>query len=355
MHDVELRIPPPYPVLIKANFTMDHGRITVILTEGRRMLLRSGTQPVIDGVAYRADKCDLKKATEAFIAKYGPEHMDMYFTGRRRTAYLLTPLGTESSAKPETAHQFILPPAEYSYRIQHDPVQIHLRMVASEYLKKFISSGKSILEIGCSNGFELNHARDGIPGIHCTCADVSADAIKFARDNSPAGTYDNFLKVSGNWNEIIGSFDIIYSTFGATDTSPFEIIASFAKNNLNRNGIFIGTALNRFALSDLMLSVISGKKGYAKDRASGIIHAEYSRYPVAVLSRSWNDIGSNTTLRLIKLRGISFLLAPYNYRRLNRILFRLPFIRWLDWKLSGIFPFSLLCEYLLYVMRAEGG
>ena len=345
MHDVKIILPPPGPAVINANFTLDHGRVIVILTESRRRILERRDKLVIDGVIYRAAKCDPDEATEAFLRKYGREHMDRYFTGKKKIAYTLTPVA-------ENVHRE-LHPDQYSARIQQDTVQAHLRTVASDFLRKFMTDGISILEIGCSNGYEISHARNGFSGTSCTCADVSPEAIDFARENSPGGTYDKFVEVSGNWNEIIGSFDIIYSTFGATDASPFHRIASFAGNNLNRNGVFIGTALNRFASWDLMLSIITGKKGYARDRLSGIISTRHSRYPIPVLARSVNDISSSGILHLRAFRGISILFPPYNYRRINWVLTRVPFIRKLDETLSGIFPVSMMCEYLLFAMSHE--
>ncbi|MCL4306958.1 MAG: methyltransferase domain-containing protein [Candidatus Thermoplasmatota archaeon] len=342
MHDVKIILPPPEPTVINVNFTLDHGRVTVILTESRRRILEKRDKLVIDGMTYSAAKCDSGEATEAFLRKYGREHMDRYFTGRKKIAYTLTPVA-------DNVHRE-LHPDQYSARIQLDTVQAHLRTVASDYLRKFMADGVSILEIGCSNGYEISRARNGFSGTSCVCADVSPEALKFARENSPRGIYERFVEVSGNWNETIGTFDIIYSTFGATDASSFDKIASFARNNLNRNGVFICTALNRFAAWDLVLSIITGKRGYARDRLSGIISARHSRYPIPVLARSVNEISASVILHPRAFRGISILFPPYNYRRINGVLARIPFIRKLDETLSGIFPVSMMCEYLLFAM-----
>lgn len=345
MHDIRIILPPPEPIVINVNFTLDNGRITVILTESRRRILERRDKLVIDGMTYSAAKCDSGKATEAFLRKYGREHMERYFTGRKKTAYTLTPVSDNFYRE--------LHPDQYSARIQQDTVQAHLRTVASDFLRKFMTDGISILEIGCSNGYEVSHARQGFSGTTCTCTDVSPDALEFARENSPRGTYERFVEVSGNWNETIGPFDIIYSTFGATDASPFLKIAGFARNNLKKNGVFIGTALNRFAAWDLMLSIITGKKGYARDRLSGIIPAKDSRYPIPVLARNLSEIRSSKILNPTRLRGISFLYAPYNYGRINRVLTTIPFIYKLDEILSGIFPINMLSEYLLFAMSPE--
>lgn len=355
MHDVEIILPPPAPAVITANFVLDNGIVTVILTENRRRILERQRSLVIGGVTYSAVKCELRKATKAFLLKYGKEHMDRYFTGRKKTAYKLTPVTEDPTTSMAENIQIELHPAQYSARIRQDAVQTHLRMVASDYLRKFMANGASILEIGCSNGYEINRAMKGFSGVSCVCADVSAEAILFAKENAPAGTYERIVEVSGNWNEVIGSFDIIYSTFGATDTSPLEKIASFAKNNLSRNGLFIGTVLNRFSVSDLLLSAMTGKNGYAGRRISGLIPAGQSRYPVPVLTRSVKEIRSNGILNLRAFRGISILFAPYNYRRINQVLIRVPFIKKLDETLSRIFPISLLCEYLLIVLNPATG
>jgi len=350
IHDIEIVLPPPEAAVINVNFTLDHGRVTVILTEDRSRILARADRAVINGITYKAAKCDLRKATEAFLRKYGREHVDRYFTGRRRVAYILTPLKEDSTASMENNNHVEANSAQYSARIQQDPVQSHLRTVTSDYLRRFITNEISILEIGCSNGYEVSRAKNGFSEVSCVCADVSADAIHFAKGNSPVGTYEKLVEVKGKWNEHIGSFDIIYSTFGATDTYDFHKISSFARNNLNSNGLFIATVLNRFAVWDLMLSVITRKKGYAKSRLSGVVPVGNSRYPVPVLTRNVKEVRSDKILHLKAFRGVSILFAPYNYRRINQLLIKVPFIRKLDEILSGVFPFCMLCEYLLLVM-----
>ena len=355
MREIKIVLPPPDLTEISANFTLDRGRVSVILTESRRRILRRRAEPIIDGITYRAARCDLGETTEAFLRKYGREHMDRYFTGRKRIAYMLTPvmekpittIGENTHAESHSSR--------YAERIQEDQVQMHLRTVASDCLRKFMTDEVSILEVGCSNGYEISLAKMGFSGTSCVCADGSPEALEFAKGNSPAGTYEGFIEVSGNWDETIGSFDIIYSTFGATDTSSFHKIASFARNNLNRNGLFIGTALNRFAVWDLVLSAITGKRGYARNRLSGIIPAGDSRYPVTVLARNVREISSNGILHPESFRGLSMLIAPYNYRRINRILNKIPFMRKLDEILSGIFPLSMLSEYILFVLSPATG
>lgn len=355
MREIKIVLPPPDLTEISANFTIDRGRVSVILTESRRRILRRGIEPIIDGKTYRAAKCDLGKTTEAFLRKYGREHMDRYFTGRKRIAYMLTPVTEEPTTAIWENTYAESHSSQYAERIQGDKVQMHLRTVASDCLRKFMADGVSILEVGCSNGYEISLAKRGFSGTSCVCADVSPEAIEFAKQHSPAGTYDRFVEVSGNWNESIGSFHIIYSTFGAADTSSFHEIASFVGNNLKRNGLFIGTALNRFAAWDLVLSAITGKRGYARNRLSGIIPAGDSRYPVTVFARSVKEISSNGILHPVAFRGLSMLFAPYNYRRINRILIKIPFMRKLDEILSGIFPVSLLCEYILFVLSPATG
>ena len=128
--------------------------------------------------------------------------------------------------------------SQYAERIQGDKVQMHLRTVASDCRRKFMADGVSILEVGCSNGYEMSLAKKGFSGTSCVCADVSPEAIEYAKQHSPAGTYDRFVEVSGNWNESIGSFHIIYSTFGAGDTSSFHEIASLFLKILFSPGLF---------------------------------------------------------------------------------------------------------------------
>jgi ubiquinone/menaquinone biosynthesis C-methylase UbiE len=354
MHDIEIVIPPPDPAVISANFAMDNESIILILTDSRRKALMRRKEVLIGGVAYSAMQCEIGKAMEALLRKYGMEHMNRYFNGRKRIAYRLlpdpeAPVTTLNDNNPED-----LKSAGYIERIRNDPVQTYIRIISSEYLGKFLASGMSILELGCTDGFEVSRAMKNIPGISCVCADVSPVSINLARENAPEGTYREFIRVSGNWDEVLGSFDMVFSTFGATDTSSIEKIALFARKNLRSGGRFIGTALNRFSPWDLALSTLTGKRGYAKGRLAGLIPARFSRYPVPVFSRSINEIGANGILYLAEFRGISFLFAPYNYMRINRILWKIPFTGVLDEALSRIFPFRVLSEYLLYcLIRAD--
>lgn len=115
-----------------------------------------------------------------------------------------------------------------------------------EIFKKYIGTGKTILDIGCRDGALTKFFKEGnqVLGV-----DIDKNALQRVEDE--LGITTLYFDLNGGWSELDGrKFDVV--TAGEIVEHLFYPERVFKKvhNHLNDNGVFIGSVPNAFSLKN---------------------------------------------------------------------------------------------------------
>ena len=350
-HDwIRLELPDPFSRSIVVNYAQLSTDYVVILTGERKNILQICPFVKVHGKWFRASPMELHSAINCLKERYSADHVDRYFKDSDSAAYIISPFsGTVSLVEPvRKAYDSIS--TNYLEGIMSDRLQREFRRKTSEFLSQFLWPGISVLEIGCSDAGEVALAGGAEIQLEYHCVDVSPMALAKAASKvrMPGASFD--LWDYGTYGTK-GSYDLIFSTFGALDTMNVQEIREIISKNLKPGGVIVGTVLNRMSFMDILLSGMTGNLDHLRGRIHGIMTPETSRYPLQVFSRYAGKFLRELGLEILDFRGISMIHAPYNYRRFNSVLFRIPHLNEIDEKLSLNSFFSQFCDYTCFAAR----
>ncbi len=350
---IELNLPFPFTRTIAVNYAELHPDYIVILTGPRSTVLQSCKLLTINGRWYMAWPFEFQKALSLMMAKYGAEHVDHYFTNGDAAAYRISPYSGNVNLAETVRMTYDKISSTYLDEVGSSRLQMELRKKTSGFLSSFLAHGMSVLEIGCSNAVEFKDALKPGLDIQYHCVDVSPAALRKACSLSGIPESSFALWDYGIF-KVEGMYDLIFSTFGALDTMTVKDIRAVLERNLKPGGILVGTILNRISVMDVIMSAITGKWVYARDRIHGNMYPGYSRYPMHVFCRNPERFLMDLGLEIMDFRGISLISAPYNYGRVNSILSRFPGLFGIDELLSRNRFLARFCEYTCFAGRYFG-
>ncbi len=298
----------------------------------------------INGKIYKAEFTDLSLFKEAFVRKYGMEHYLKYFSGARE-AVLLKPYSGDGDYSYETiGRYFDYISQQYIKRIQENKVQILLRQAVVEMLSKMIMDGNTVLDLGSGPNSEILHIDKNIS---VTEVDVSEKMIEISKKMNINTKMDVKYLLMRSINDIKGQYDIIFSTFGFLNLESIENIRKITNSHLKEGGYFIGTYMNEVCFMDVLLSLLTGRFRHIRERISGKMTANYSRYGIVSFPRGPNFLREIGLDSIILKNGMCTIIPPYNYTRLNRWLEKFPSIYRLDRAFSQL---PLVREYSDFIM-----
>ncbi len=298
----------------------------------------------INGKIYEAEFTNLSSFREVFIRKYGMEHYLKYFSTAEEAVLFKPYSGNRYYSYEVIGRYFDYISQQYIKGIQENKVQTLLRQTVVEMLSKMITDGNTVLDLGSGPNSEILQIDKNIS---VTEVDVSEKMIEISKRMNVNTKIDVKYLLMRSINDIKGKYDIIFSTFGFLNLEPIENIGKIINAHLKENGYFIGAYMNEFCLTDILLSLLTGRFRYIRERISGKMTANYSRYGIVSFPRGPNflrEIGLNS---IILKNGMCTIIPPYNYIRLNRWLEKFPSIYRLDRALSQL---PLVREYSDFIM-----
>lgn len=111
------------------------------------------------------------------------------------------------------------------------------------YLKRWIGSGKRVLDLGCRDGMLTSFYADGNK---VTGADIDREALRRAEENFRIETV--WLDLNGEWPFAPGSFDVIVACEIAEHLFFLEKFLDQVRETLVPGGLFIGSVPNAFRM-----------------------------------------------------------------------------------------------------------
>jgi ubiquinone/menaquinone biosynthesis C-methylase UbiE len=298
----------------------------------------------INGKIYEAEFKDLYLFKEVFIRKYGMEHYLKYFSGAEEAVLFKPYSGDGDYSYDAIGRYFDHISQHYIKGIQENKVQTLMRQTVIELLSKTISDGNTVLDLGSGPNSEILQIDKNIS---VTEVDVSNKMIEISKKNNVNPKMNVKYLLMRSIDDIEGQYDIIFSTFGFLNIESIKNIRKIINEHLKKGGYFIGTYMNKFCLTDVLLSLLMGKFEYIRERISGKLSANFSRYGILSFPRGpgfLREIGLDS---IILKNGMCIILPPYNYIRLNRWIEKFPLIYQLDRILSQL---PLVSEYSDFIM-----
>lgn len=308
--NIVVTTPEPFLRKITLNFVYLKGK-AVVIPEGKWMDETGEKRLVLDrsGKVLRMVPLPVSEVSESFVVKYGADHFKKYF-GAAETAYALEYSDESNDISGMVENYFDRVSASYQEDVLSDPVQAYMREITADALEAQSPDGSRVLDLGCGIMLESSPLwkRVKLEG-----ADISGEMLKKASERFPSGSGVVLRKTDMMLNGEFGKYDIIFTSYGFLELVPAGIIRAFLKDHLERNGKFIGVFWNRLGIADLVLSALTGKFTYIRDKISGRIPPGGSRFPFCVEIRRIRDILPRDGFDIIARSGICFSMPPYNY------------------------------------------
>ncbi len=349
-----LTIGGPFERKVEVNFVQKDGKMIVIPTGSWADDLRVYPFARVNTKTMKATFDSADSYIEIFKEKYGENHFSRYFS-RSEDVIVLEPCDREPGYSYETLGSlFDRITAQYSKEILSNWVQRYMREQSFGVLDRFVQDGNAILDLGCGPSSEVIKLDKRL---EITEVDVSKVALDISREAHTPGMANIKWILLRKDNDILGEYDIIFSSYGYLNIESPANVIRLLNNNLKLGGYFIGSFMNRYGLLDLLVSLLQRRWNYVKERTRGHLPAGSSRFNALSFPRSPNYLASLEGLKIEERRGICFVIPPYNYSRLVDAFERIGFTELLKSLDSHLGSFPILwsgSDYILFVCRKTG-
>lgn len=130
-----------------------------------------------------------------------------------------------------------------------------------ELLKKYVGSGKKVLDIGCRDGALTKWFTEGNDVLG-----VDVDTVSMKRAEENLGIKTQFIDLNTDWSELgEQKFDVITAGEILEHLYYPEKVIVKVKNHLNPQGVFLGSIPNAFNLKNRIRYLIGKKRGTPLD------------------------------------------------------------------------------------------
>jgi len=350
-YTIDICLPEPYGTCHEVNFIELGKNICFIpVSDLKRKVLNCGYLE-IGNKEFPVRVQPVESVADDFIAKYGKSHFERYF--RDETEAIILENGTPEKIGfyEILENEFNQAAPDYDLRITTNPVEKYMRLRTSEILKHYCKPGYAILDIGCGTLREL----DGLPeNVTVTCAELSNSMIARARKMSAViGIQDriDYLKTSSGVVQTDREYDLVFSSFGYLDIENIDNIAASIAENLKDSGLFIGCFWNKHGIIDSLFSLLKGKFEYIRQKSSGKVIPDQSRFSTITLPKNASDLMKIQGLVEIERIGVCTLLPPYNMKRAVKLLSKMPGLFSLDRAISRLPFIRNFSDYIVIIMR----
>jgi 2-polyprenyl-3-methyl-5-hydroxy-6-metoxy-1,4-benzoquinol methylase len=165
-----------------------------------------------------------------------------------------------------------------------------------ELLKKYVGTGKKVLDIGCRDGALTKWFTEGNDVLG-----VDVDTVSMKRAEENLGIKTQFVDLNGDWQELgEEKFDVI--TAGEILEHlyyPAKVIEK-VKNHLNPQGIFLGSVPNAFNLKNRLRYLMGNKRGTPLEDPTHITQFSYNELS-SMLKNNFTGVQINGLGRYKKL------------------------------------------------------
>ncbi len=287
-----------------------------------------------------------------YVARFGSERLAEWFGSEPGCLVLVESL----VVKPyyhEVEAMFDRAATDYDHAVEGDRLNMHLRNVASQILRKLFPPGSRVLEIGCGTGLETIPLAES--GVDLVAVDISSRMLEELDRKARALSVRNRIETrkgsAGDMGGIVSefgpeSFDGAFSHFGALNCEPqLGRVPPVLHQVVKPGGRISLGILNRTCLSEIVLFGLAMRPSRSLARLQSPIPVGQSRFGVSV-----SPYGPGEVKRLFrpyfspeKAVGVSvFLPPPHLGRRFRPHRELLTLLEALD----GIFAKRPLLRYL---------
>jgi SAM-dependent methyltransferase len=334
-----------------------------VLRDGRAKLdLPEG--PQMGRCRLVADPGDRARVLAQFREKYGADQVDRWFRPAGRVVEVT--LGSPPDAPTTEGEryydwleaEFDSIAAEYDHHILDNRINRLLRDRSVAFMRSTFRPGARLLEIGCGSGTEtLELLADGH---EILAVDISAAMLATVRAKATARGLGGRLTTrklrAGEVGQLltteeVGSFDGVYSTYGALNCEPnLSPIPPALHQLLRPDGRLVAGVFNRWCGFEVGVYGFLGRYRRAFGRRQNPVAVEASRFCVDAFAYSVPEFTRLFAphFRLVRLEGVPVLLPPSDHTRYVEMVARhfTTLDRW-DAAFGRHFPFSWLGDHFL--------
>ncbi len=336
------------------------GRVTLDLPEGEQ----GGTCRLIADVSARA------AILARFSEKYGPSQIARWFHPPGRVVEVsLGPPGGPSDVGPDAYFdwleaEFDSIAADYDRHILGNRINRLLRDRSLRFLRSTFSPHARLLEIGCGSGTETVELL--ADGHEILAADISQRMLETVTAKAKARGLSERLSVvkvrAGEVGSLVdregrGSFDGVYSTFGALNCEPnLAPIPPSLHDLLGAKGRFVSGVFNRWCAFETGVYSVLLRPRRAFGRHGRPVSAEASRFCVDAFAYSVPEFVRvfSPQFRPIRVEGVPVVLPPSDLTPyVEKFASHFATLDRIDAAVGRRFPFSWLGDHFLVSMSRE--
>lgn len=348
---IRLTIGGPFQRELRLNFVESEGKIIVIPTGEWVDELKIYPFAKVGSTYLRAYFENIGNYANLFTDKYGKEHFDRYFKGVESIVVFQPTDGEPEYNLDILGKIFDRVVDDYIVEIQSNWVQRYMREQTTRLLNEYATDGCSIIDLGCGPNSEVFSLGKRV---RLTEVDASEVSLRRSKEMHPKAEADvKWILAEGNEN-FSETYDIVFSSYGFLNLEDPKKIVNILNYNLKNGGYFIGSFLNKYGLLDLFLNFVQGRGGYVRERISGKLTANYSRYNSLSFPREPGFFDTLDGMERVSRAGVCSIIPPYNYKKLISMASKLDFIKRID-SAVGHLPILWSCsDYIIFAYRKTG-
>ncbi len=271
----------------------------------------------VNGEIFKVHFEEIGKYKESFISKYGDHHYNTYFSQCENAIVMEQYDGKVSYGYETIGRYFDSISGDYIEEVSSNKTQKMMRNRVMKILLKYVKDGDSVLDLGSGPDSEILHTGKKIS---VTEVDLSEKALELSKSFERKGQMAIKYVLMRNIDDIKGEYNVIFSTFGFLNLETTDNVKKIIDEHLKENGYFIGSYMNKFGITDLVIALILGRGDYIREKVSGYLSPNYSRYGLISYPRGPDFLARIGIKTILMKKGIGSVLPPYNYKRLNNFI-----------------------------------
>ncbi len=309
-----------------------------------------------------------KEILNSLMNKYGMEKYGRWFSSPSRFIRLGMKARNGASSDKERyfswlEDEFDSIADQYDTHIFGNRINVYLRDRSLKLLNSTFPKKSHILEIGSGSGAETVEMLKS--GHELVAVDISQKMLDtLSKKAGAVGLSDRLTTIKLRASELgtltsqyRGSFDGIYSTYGAINCEPdISMLPEQMYNLTTGEGKVIMGIYNKLCVSDPMLHAVGLKLNRVFERMRAPVPEGRSRFCIDVYPYSSSYISRlfGDYFRTVRVEGVPVILPPSNYNskmfpsgRDHSLLISL------DSRLSFHFPFKFIGDHFLISMKRK--
>jgi SAM-dependent methyltransferase len=282
--------------------------------------------PLAGTASLVTDRSEQDRILGLFRDQYGPERFARWY---ERPARVLTVRLSEPmpAAGPADGRYYGWLEAEfdnvaddYDHHITGNRMNRLLRDRSLAHLRTLFRGSRHLLEIGCGSGMEtMPLLREGHEILAVDISQRMLDVVRQKAHQEGLDEQIRFLRLRArDLDEVskgygTGSFDGVYSTYGALNCEPdLRFLPGALSHLLRSNAAFVAGVYNRWCLFEIIGYSATGQWGRAFGRRSNPVPVGSSRFCIDVYAHSVRDFTDllGDLFQIVRIEGVPVVLPP---------------------------------------------